>query len=59
MNPDERLPNIHPGAVLREEFLTPLGLSQYALAKAIGVPALRISQIRAGQRAHSPSNPFS
>jgi antitoxin HigA-1 len=51
MNPDEQLPNIHPGAVLREEFLTPLGLSQYALAKAIGVPAPRISQIRAGQRA--------
>jgi addiction module HigA family antidote len=51
MNPEERLPNIHPGEVLREEFLTPLGLSQYALAKAIGVPAPRISQIRAGQRA--------
>jgi len=48
---NERLPNIHPGEVLREEFLIPLGLSQYALAKAIGVPALRISQICAGKRA--------
>ncbi len=51
MDPNERLPNIHPGEVLREEFLIPLGLSQYALAKAIGVPALRISQICAGKRA--------
>lgn len=51
MDTNERLPNIHPGEVLREEFLIPLGLSQYALAKAIGVPALRISQICAGKRA--------
>lgn len=51
MQTNERLPNIHPGEVLREEFLIPLGLSQYALAKAIGVPALRISQICAGKRA--------
>jgi antitoxin HigA-1 len=32
----ERLPNIHPGEVLREEFLIPLGISQYQLAKAVG-----------------------
>ena len=51
MDTNERLPNIHPGEVLREEFLIPLGLSQYALAKAISVPALRISQICAGKRA--------
>jgi len=51
MQANERLPNIHPGEVLCEEFLIPLGLSQYALAKAIGVPALRISQICAGKRA--------
>lgn len=47
----ERLPNIHPGEVLREEFLIPLELSQYRLAKAIGVPEARISAICAGKRA--------
>ena len=50
MTPDKLAP-VHPGDVLREEFLIPLGLSQYALAKAISVPALRISQICAGKRA--------
>ncbi len=40
-----RLSNIHPGEVLQEEFLSPLQLSAYALAKAIGVPQTRISQI--------------
>lgn len=44
------LPNIHPGEVLREEFLIPLGISQYRLAKAIGVPPMRISEICAGRR---------
>jgi addiction module HigA family antidote len=47
----ERLPNIHPGEVLREEFLIPLGISQHRLAKAIGVPEARISAICAGKRA--------
>ncbi|ADH86866.1 HigA family addiction module antitoxin [Desulfurivibrio alkaliphilus] len=46
----ERLPNIHPGEVLREEFLKPLGISQYRLAKAIGVSPMRISEICAGKR---------
>ncbi|MBE2196971.1 MAG: HigA family addiction module antidote protein [Anaerolinea sp.] len=46
----DRLPNIHPGEVLREEFLAPLGISQYRLAKAIHVPAMRISEICAGKR---------
>ena len=46
----ERLPNIHPGEVLREEFLAPLGVSQYRLAKTIHVPAMRISEICAGKR---------
>lgn len=45
------LPSIHPGEVLLEDFMKPLGLSQYRLAKDIGVPALRISQIVRGQRA--------
>lgn len=47
----EKLPNIHPGEVLLEEFLKPMGISQYRLAKAIGVPAMRISEICAGKRA--------
>ncbi len=44
------LPPIHPGEVLLEDFMTPLGLSQYRVAKDIGVPALRISQIVRGKR---------
>ncbi len=47
----DRLPNIHPGEVLREEFLLPLGISQYRLAKDIGVTEARISAICAGKRA--------
>lgn len=45
------LPNIHPGEVLREEFLIPLAISQYRLAKAIGVSEARISAICSGKRA--------
>jgi addiction module HigA family antidote len=44
----------HPGDVLCEDFLQPLGLSQYALAKAIGVPQIRISEIVHGRRAVTP-----
>jgi antitoxin HigA-1 len=44
------LPNIHPGEVLLEEFLTPLGLSQNALARATGVPPRRINEIVLGKR---------
>ena len=40
-------PPAHPGDVLREDFLKPLKLSQYALAKAIGVPQIRVSDILA------------
>ena len=47
----DRLPPVHPGEVLWEDFMKPLGLSQYRVAKDIGVPALRISQIVRGQRA--------
>ena len=46
-----RLPNIHPGEVLREEFLIPMGISQYRLAKEIAVPEPRISAICNGKRA--------
>lgn len=40
----------HPGEILQEEWLAPLGLSQYALAKAIGVPPRRINEIIKGMR---------
>ncbi len=48
---EERLPSIHPGEVLLEDFMKPHGLSQYRVAQDIGVPALRISQIVHGKRA--------
>src|SRR4030067_709874 len=48
------LPPIHPGEVLLEDFMKPLGLSRYRVAKDIGVPTLRISQIVKGERAISP-----
>lgn len=47
----ERLPPIHPGEVLWEDFMKPLGLSQYRVAKDIGVSPIRISQIVHGKRA--------
>ena len=47
---EERLPPVHPGEVLLEDFMKPLGLSRYRVAKDIGVPTLRISQIVRGQR---------
>jgi addiction module HigA family antidote len=46
-----RLKPVTPGELLREEFLVPMGLSQYRLAKEIGVPAQRIGEIVAGKRA--------
>ena len=45
------LSNITPGEILHEDFLKPLGLSQYRLAKDIGVPARRINEIVKGKRA--------
>jgi len=48
---DEILSPIHPGEVLMEDFMKPLGLSQYRLAKDIGVTPIRISQIVNGKRA--------
>ena len=46
-----RLKNVHPGEVLAEEFLRPLEVSAYRLAKEIGVPATRVSEILHGRRA--------
>jgi antitoxin HigA-1 len=50
MTADTVMPPVHPGEVLLEEFLRPLGVSQYRLAKAIDVPARRINEIVHGQR---------
>ena len=48
-----RMKPVHPGAVLKEEFLEPLGISAYRLAKDIGVPVNRIAAIIGGVRAIS------
>ncbi len=45
------LTNIHPGEILLEEFIKPLGLSQNAVAKAVNVPPRRINEIVLGKRA--------
>lgn len=50
----QRLPNIHPGEVLLEEFLGPLGLSQSRLARELGVPPRRINEIVLRKRAVTP-----
>ena len=44
------IPYPHPGEILQEEFLQPLEISQYRLAKAIDVPQTRIGEITAGRR---------
>ena len=46
-----RLPPVHPGEVLNEDFLGPLGLTQYRLAKGLSVPPRRINGIVQGKRA--------
>ena len=48
---EQRIPPVHPGEVLLEDFLKPMGLSQYRLAKALGVPPQRIGDIVHGRRA--------
>jgi addiction module HigA family antidote len=45
-----RLKNIHPGEILMEEFLSPLSISAYKLAKGIDIPQTRISEILKGNR---------
>ncbi len=47
---EERLPNITPGEILREEFLVPMGISAYRLSKDTGMPPTRVSQILKGRR---------
>jgi len=51
INAMKRLPPVHPGEVLLEDFMKPLNLSQYRVAMDIGVPPLRINQIVRGKRA--------
>ena len=45
-----KMPPIHPGEILLEEFLVPMGISQYRLAKDVGVPPRRINEVVRGQR---------
>ena len=47
-----RLPPVHPGEILRDEFLTPLGMSAYELANAIKAPRSRVNDIVRGRRAN-------
>ncbi|HUU80743.1 MAG TPA: HigA family addiction module antitoxin [Acidobacteriota bacterium] len=47
---NKKLPTIHPGEILMEEFLEPMGVSQYRLAKDISVPPRRINEIVHGKR---------
>lgn len=46
-----KVPHPHPGEILSEEFLLPMGITAYRLAKDIGVPQMRISEVIAGKRA--------
>ncbi len=50
-----KLPPIHPGEILLEEFLEPMGISQYRLAKDLSVPPRRINEIVLGKRAITPN----
>ena len=49
----KKIPPIHPGEILKEEFLDPMGISQYRLAKDINVPPRRINEIVHGKRSVS------
>ncbi len=53
MQPDNRLPT-HPGEILREEFLEPLGQTQVALAEHVGVPVQRVNELVRGKRGVTP-----
>jgi len=51
---EQKLSPIHPGEILLEEFLKPMGISQYRLAMDISVPARRINEIVHGKRTITP-----
>lgn len=55
MNPTNKMRPIHPGEVLREEFLVPLGVTAHALAMALKVPAPRINDIVRERRSITPA----
>jgi addiction module HigA family antidote len=54
MIPENRIPT-HPGVILLEEFLRPLGITQVELAKHLGIPVQRINEIINGKRGITPS----
>ena len=54
MQPENRIPT-HPGEILLEEFLNPLGLSQVSFARHVGVPTQRINEIVRGKRGVTPN----
>ncbi len=53
MLPENRIPT-HPGEILLEEFLKPIGLTQVALAKHLGIPTQRVNEIVRGKRGITP-----
>jgi len=53
VQPEHRIPT-HPGEILREEFLVPLGQTQVALAEHLGVPVQRINELVRGKRGVTP-----
>jgi addiction module HigA family antidote len=53
MLPERRIPT-HPGEILQEEFITPLGFTQVQLAKHLGVPVQRINELVRGKRGITP-----
>ena len=55
MLPENRIPT-HPGEILLEEFLNPMGLSQVAFAGHIGVPVQRVNEIVRGKRGLTPES---
>lgn len=46
----KKIKNVHPGEILQEDFLVPLGLSAYRLSKDVGIPQTRVSEIIKGNR---------
>ena len=51
----EQLPNVHPGDVLREDFLVPLGITAYRLAQRLHMPQTAVGEILVGKRAITPA----
>ncbi len=54
--PKRTIPPLHPGTILREEFMRPLGITQYRLAKDINVPETRVAAILKGKRRITPDS---